>query len=144
MRTAPLTCLPKIFAKKGWATVIEWFELCAGAPDVVPDGAGLAVRFSNGRRQRIDVRHGEGVIELRGVVARRAVAEQIDRVALVAWEHNRASSLVGFRVDDRGRLVGECWVPTPGLTRDEFLFYLRSVAAACDLLEYQLTGKDRE
>ena len=67
-----------------------------------------------------------------------------ERVALVAWERNRASSLVGFRVDDRGRLVGESWVPTPGLTRDEFLFYLRSAAAACDLFEYQLTGKDRE
>jgi Putative bacterial sensory transduction regulator len=124
--------------------VIEWREFCVGAPDVVPDDAGVDIQFSNGRRQRIDVRPGDGVIELRGVVARRAVALQIERLALVAWERNRASSLVGFRMDDRGRLVGESWVPTHGLTRDEFLFYLRSAAAACDLFEYQLTGKDLE
>lgn len=134
----------KISAKKGWVTVIEWRGFCVGAPDLMPDDAGVTVQFSNGRRQRIDVRPGDGVIELRGVVASRSVAVQIERVALVAWEHNRASSFVGFRVDDRGRLVGECWVPTPGLTRDEFLFYLRSAAASCDLFEYQLTGKDRE
>jgi hypothetical protein len=124
--------------------VIEWREFCVGAPDLIPDGAGVTVQFSNGRRQRIDIRPGDVVIELRGVVARRSVAMQIERVALVAWEHNRASSLVGFRVDDRGHLVGESWVPTCGLTRDEFLFYLRSAAASCDLFEYQLTGKDRE
>jgi hypothetical protein len=134
----------KIFAKKGWATVIEWREFCVGALDVVPDDAGVDIQFSNGRRQRIDIRPGDGVIELRGVVARRAVALQIERLALVAWERNRASSLVGFRMDDRGRLVGESWVPTHGLTRDEFLFYLRTAAAACDLFEYQLTGKDLE
>lgn len=124
--------------------MIEWREFCVGAPDLIPDGAGVTVQFSNGRRQRIDIRPGDVVIELRGVVARRSVAMQIERVALVAWEHNRASSLVGFRVDDRGHLVGESWVPTCGLTRDEFLFYLRSAAASCDLFEYQLTGKDRE
>jgi hypothetical protein len=123
--------------------VIEWREFCVGAPDLIAGNAGVTVRFSN-RRQRIDVRTGDGVIELRGVVARRAVAVQIERVALVAWERNRAGSLVGFRVDDRGRLVGEAWVPTRGLTRDEFLFYLRTTAAACDLFEYQLTGKDLE
>jgi hypothetical protein len=134
----------KISAKKGWVIVIEWREFCIGEHDLIPDDVGVTVQFSNGRRQRIDVRPGDGVIELRGVVARRAVAVQIERVALVAWEHNRASSLVGFRVDDRGRLVGEGWVPTRGLTRDEFLFYLRSAAASCDLFEYQLTGKDLE
>jgi hypothetical protein len=131
-----------ISAKKEWVTVIEWHEFCVGAPDLIPDDASVTVQFNNGRKQRMDVRPGDGVIELRGVVARRAVAEQMD--PLVAWEHNRATSLVGFRVDDRGRLVGECWVPTHGLMRDEFLFYLRSAAASCDLFEYQLTGKDRE
>jgi hypothetical protein len=139
-----LTCSLKISVGKGWVTVIEWREFCLGARDLIPDDAGVTVQFDNGRRQRIDVRPGESVIELRGVVARHAVAVQIERVALVAWEHNRASSLVGFRVDDRGRLVGESWVPARGLTRDEFLFYLRSAAASCDLFEYQLTGKDRE
>ncbi len=114
-----------ISAKKGWATVIEWREFCVGAHDIAADDAGLTVRFSNGRFQRIDVCTGDGVIELRSVVARRAVAEQIEHLVLMTWERNRASSLVGFRADDRGRLVGECWVPTAGLMRDEFLFFVR-------------------
>ncbi len=124
--------------------MIEWREFCVGALDLFPDAMGVSVQFSNGRWQHVDIRPGDGMIELRGVVARRSVAIKIERVALVAWERNRASSLVGFRVDDRGRLVGESWVPTSGLTRDEFLFYLRSTAASCDLFEYQITGKDRE
>ena len=122
--------------------MIEWRAFCIGAADIAPDDAGLTVQFSNGRTQRIDVRLSDGVIELRSVVARRAVAEQIEDLALKAWERNRAASLVGFRADDRGRLVGECWVPTAGLNRDEFLFHVRSAAAACDLFEFQLTGRD--
>ena len=137
-------CSPTISAMKGWAAVIEWREFSVGSSDIALDDAGLTVQFSNGRRQRIEIRRGDGGIELRSIVARRAVAEQIERVTLVAWEHNRASSLVWFRADDRGRLVGECWVPTAGLTRNEFLFYVRSTAAACDLFEFQLTGHDRE
>lgn len=123
--------------------MIEWPKFCVSATDIEPDDAGLTVHFSNGRKQRIDVRVGDGAIELHSVVLRRRVAEKIEHLALVAWEHNRASSLVGFRADDRGRLVGECWVPIPGLTRDEFLFHVRRVAAACDQLEFQLTGADR-
>jgi hypothetical protein len=135
---------PMISAKKGWAAMIEWRALCVGAPDIAPNNDGLTVRFSNGRVQRVGVRTGDGVIELRSVVARRAIVEKLENVVLMAWERNRASSLVGFRADDRGRLVGESWVPTAGLTRDEFLFTVRSVAAACDLFEFQLTGHDRE
>jgi hypothetical protein len=133
-----------ISAKKGWPSVIEWRDFCVGAPDVAPNDAGVTVKFSNGRVQRIAVRSGDGAIELRSIVVRRSVTDQIDDVVLMAWERNRASSLVGFRVDDRGRLVGECWVPMAGLTRDEFLFFVRSTAAACDLFEFQLTARDRE
>jgi hypothetical protein len=116
---AHLMCSLMTSVKKGWATMIEWREFSVRAPDIVTDDAGMTVQFSNGRVRRIDVRTGDGVIELRGVVARRSVAEQIHDVLLMAWERNRASSLVAFRVDDRGHLIGECWVPTDGLTRDK-------------------------
>ena len=122
----------------------DWRVFCAGERDIIVDGAGMTVEFSNGREQRIDAHRGDGVIEFRGIVARRAVTEQIERVELVAWERNRAGGLVGFRVDERGVSSVGIQVPIPGLTREEFLFYLRSAAAACDLFEYQLTGKDRE
>lgn len=52
--------------------------------------------------------------------------------------------LVGFRLDQKGRLVGEAWVPKAGLSRDEFLLYVKRVADECDLFEYHLTGNDRE
>lgn len=115
-----------------------------GASDVIPDATGLTVQFSNGRRQRLEVRETEGAIELRSIVVRRALADQLEDTTLAAWQRNRASSLVGFRMDERGRIVGEAWVPTPGLTKAEFLYYVRTTAAACDLFEFQLAGHDRE
>lgn len=124
--------------------MIDWRRLCAGASDITQDPNGLTVDFANGRRQRLDVRETDDAIELRGVVVRRAIAEQLSDGPLAAWERNRASRLVGFRVDDRGRIVGEAWVPTAGLTRGEFLYYVRSAAVACDLFEFQLAGHDRE
>jgi hypothetical protein len=34
-------------------------------------------------------------------------------------------------------------VPKVGLTRVEFLVYLRALAKECDRFEFQLTGEDR-
>jgi len=112
--------------------------------DVKPGGDGLTVTFKNGRQHRIEVSPRPDLIELTGIVARASVVSSIEDVALAAWKRNRATSIVGFRIDKRGRLVGEAWVPNAGLTKDEFLFYVRGVGAACDLFEFQLTGKDRE
>jgi hypothetical protein len=58
------------------------------------------------------------------------------------WAQNRLSELVGFRLDGRRRLTGESWVPVAGLTPEEFAFYVRNLAAACDRLELVLTGDD--
>jgi hypothetical protein len=102
------------------------------------------VRLGRGRQHRVDVESKSDAVELRAVVARRAVVDEQKNPALAAWNRNRACSLVGFRLDERGRLVGESWVPGAGLTADEFLVYVRGIAAACDLFEFQLTGKDRE
>jgi hypothetical protein len=41
--------------------------------------------------------------------------------------------VLGFRLDQKGRLVGEAWVPKAGLSRDEFLLYVKRVADECDL-----------
>jgi hypothetical protein len=58
-----------------------------------------------------------------------------------AWRRNRASNLVGFRVDQK-RLVAEAVAPAIGLTVEEFLVYLRAVAAEADRIELVLTGRD--
>ena len=51
---------------------------------------------------------------------------------------------MGFRIDHRGRVVGEAWVPKAGLSAAEFQLYLRTAAVECDRFEYVLTGRDAE
>lgn len=124
--------------------MIQWRTFCGGARDIEVDGESIQVLLPNTRRHRVDVEVTEDALELRAIVARRAIVDAQDDPALAAWQRNRAVSLVGFRVDDRGRLVGETWIPTAGLSAAEFLVYVRGMAAACDLFEFQLTGRDRE
>lgn len=61
-----------------------------------------------------------------------------------AWSRNRSVMLAGFRVDERGRMIGESWVPKAGLTASEFQFALRHLAEESDRFEFQLTGRDQE
>lgn len=122
----------------------EWKRFCDGARDVQVEADDVVVALGRGRQHRLQVRPTPDALELSGIVARRAVADRIEDSSLAAWQRNRASSVAGFRIDDRGRLVGEAWVPLAGLTREDFLFYARSLAVACDSFEFQLTGRDRE
>jgi hypothetical protein len=124
--------------------MIDWRKLCAGARDVQIDGDAVVVTLGHGRKHRVDVESKSDAVELRAVVARRAVVDELETPALAAWHRNRSVSLVGFRLDERGRLVGESWVPGAGLTAPEFMVYVRGIATACDLFEFHLTGKDRE
>jgi hypothetical protein len=122
-----------------------WRTLCAGAQDLQVEGdTGVLVTLGKARQHRVTVVVTGDAIELRAVVARRSRLDGLADPQLATWHRNRAVSLVGFRVDERGTLVGESWVPTAGLTAAEFLIYVRGLAAACDLFEFQLTGRDRE
>jgi hypothetical protein len=124
--------------------MIDWRAMSSGVRDIAVDGDSIVVTLPGQRQQRLDVEAGIDAMELRSIVARRAVVETLDDPVLAAWHRNRAMNLVGFRLDDRGRLIGETWIPRAGLTTAEFLVYVRGMAAACDLFEFQLTGKDRE
>jgi hypothetical protein len=124
--------------------VLDWRQFCRGLDDISIDEEGVQVVLADERRQRIGIRETTDTFELTGIVARPAEIDTIRDVPLRAWRRNRAMQLVGFRVDQKNRLVGEAWVPKAGLGRDEFLFYVKRVAAECDLFEYHLTGKDRE
>jgi hypothetical protein len=108
------------------------------------EGDRIEVAIAEGRHQRIKVSETEDTYELSSIVAHPAAIASIADVSLRAWRRNRAMQLVGFRLDQKGRLVGEAWIPKAGLSRDEFLLYVRRVAAECDLFEYHLTGKDVE
>jgi hypothetical protein len=121
----------------------EWTRLCKGAGFAI-DGDEIEVRFADERHQRVRVDDEGDAFRVVGVVAQRAEVQQQEKIALRAWRRNRSTQLVGFRRDDRGRLVGESWVPKAGLSGEEFATYVRQVAAECDRFEYLLTGKDTE
>ena len=99
--------------------------------------AGLQVtaeglRVTVGERQQavvVEAPEGESVaLRVSSIAAPPRVSAGYDPPDLLAWERNRASDLVGFKLDGRGRLIGEAWVPTAGLDADEWSFYVRTVA----------------
>lgn len=108
------------------------------------DGYTVQVLLPAARRQRVRVDEEHEAYHLTSVVARAGVLPDIRDLAQKVWLRNRSRSLVGFRFDDRGRLVGEAWVPKAGLKATEFRTYLQAVAAESDHFENVLTGSDTE
>lgn len=122
---------------------LEWHRWCKSAGLSVEENEIILV-FPDDRGHRVRVDEGAEEIHLVGMVAKKSVTENLEQVALRLWERNRTTQLVGFRLDERQRILGEAWVPKAGLSAEEFVMYVRSVGAACDRLEYLLTGSDRE
>ena len=121
----------------------NWNAFCRKAGQAV-EGNTITVELGEGRRQKVVILKNVESILLTSVVAGKAGVEALPDALLVAWKRNRATLLVGFRIDERGRLVGEAELPTACLTAEEFQLYLRAVAAEADRFEFLLTGKDRE
>lgn len=121
----------------------EWSRLCR-IKDFSVNDSNIEVQFSNGRHHRVSVEEFKGVYLLSSIVARRAVVSSLPDLPVNAWLRNRATNLVGFRIDRKGRLIGEAWVPKAGLTAEEFQLYVRTVATECDQFEYFITGRDVE
>lgn len=119
----------------------DWTRLAKGKHATI-EGDEVVVDLAGARKHRVKVYDEGHQLRLRGIVATPSRIGDLDHETRRAWEHNRTDSLVGFRIDRRGRLVGECLVSTAGITADEFAFCLRTVAAECDRYEYLLTGKD--
>ncbi len=119
----------------------DWVKLCQ-ADDLVIDGSHVHVVLGDNHRQRVTVKDEGDAYALNAVVARPSVVSAVPDVVVKAWLRNRGTHLLGFRVDERGRLVGEAWVPKAGLGASEFQCYIRTVAIECDRFEYTLTGRD--
>lgn len=122
---------------------LEWKRLCEGY-DLEVVGDCIDVRFQHGRRQRVRIEEVDGSILAQAVIARQAIMRELDAPALFAWKRNRLSRVVGLRVDERGRLIGQAWLPVAGLNAHEFQLGVRAVAAECDRVEHLLTGRDVE
>lgn len=120
-----------------------WHRHCRGCSDLETDADAVVVRLGDGRTQQVVVVEDDEAYWLSSRVASRGIVESASELALQAWRQNRATALVGFRIDRRQRLVGEAMVPKCGLSREEFLIYVRTLASECDRFEFLLTGRDR-
>ncbi len=123
---------------------VDWRKLTRDAGLMVR-GEAIELRLAGGRKHvvHVDDRSG-GQLRLWSVVAKAGLVREVSQANIRAWTRNRVTELVGFKLEQSGRLVGEAWVPLAGLTHAEWEFYVRSVALACDRFEYVLTGQDVE
>ena len=104
----------------------------------------IEVSLDTDRRQSIRVEEDREAFHLISLVATKAIIERIVDASIRAWQRNRSVTLVSFRVDHKGRMIGESWVPKAGLTGVEFQLYVNTLAVECDRFEHQLTGRDVE
>lgn len=121
----------------------SWHHFCQTA-DIELDGDGAVVRFESGRTHRVRVSETESAFDMVAMVARAARVLDPERLPETVWRRNRASQLVSFKIDARGRVVATAWCPKAGVSSDEFTLVLRKLAAESDRFEYLLTGKDLE
>jgi hypothetical protein len=108
-----------------------------------PDGASIRVPCGSDRFHVVNVADDEPhAIRIWSRVVTGGNAP--DGAALQAWKMNRFRELVGFKEEERGRIIGEAWIPRAGLTSDEWRVHVLTLARACDRLEYLWTGRDVE
>jgi hypothetical protein len=121
----------------------ELERLARGARDVTVSGDRIEVQLPNGRVQRVGVEAGDQVAyRLTSIAVPARVLADLPSPEVRMWKVNRSSALVGFRIDPKGRLVAEAWLPRPGLSAEEFLSTIRRLATEADRVEYLLTGED--
>jgi len=77
------------------------------AEDFTVQGSAIEVSFADGRRQLVNVAEGAEDYRLSSFVVKEAKAESIPDLPLQVWKRNRTTAIVGFRIDDRGRSVGD-------------------------------------
>jgi hypothetical protein len=100
--------------------------------------------LAQGRHHSLQLGEEPEAYRVTGVVAKPSVTTRVPELALQVWRRNRVTPLVGFRIDPKGRLLGEGFIPKAGLSPAEFLLWLRTIAAECDRFEHALTGTDME
>ena len=121
----------------------DWLRFCKDRRCSIEHDAAIRVVLDDGRTHRIDVTESAAAWELMAVVAGARVVGGVEDLALRAWLKNRLSDLVGYRLDRRGRLVAEAWVPRAGTTAETFMFQVMMLAREADRFEFNLTGIDR-
>jgi hypothetical protein len=121
----------------------DWRALVAPADDLEVDRNTIVVRFTNGRTHVVTVSDDQNGILLEALVAGKRHLQRVSDPTAYAWQLNRSSRVVGYRLDHCGRLVAHAWSPLPGLTEELFQLLVRTLAAEADHRELVLTGLDR-
>lgn len=124
---------------------IEWRQISRDAGFRATGDCEITITLGGGRRHAVKVEPCENrdLVRLWSLAAQGADLRELRTVpSIFAWTRNRHSDLVAFKVDGRGRLIGEVWVPTAGLSADEWTLWVCTLAQACDRMEYMLTGRD--
>ena len=121
----------------------DWKSLCRSR-SFGADETKVCVTFKDQRKHWVSVIDQGDSYLLRGRVAPRRIVRPFRDLPVKVWLRNRTTQLVGFRIDNKSRLVGETWIPKDGLNAEEFQIYLTTLAFECDRFEYLLTGTDVE
>jgi len=119
---------------------VEWRDL-ARKCDMSAIDDKLDIVLRGGRHQIIRIDESGGRIRIWTIIAKPSMVDK--RIRQQAWIRNKLSEFVGFRTDQRGRLIGETHIPN-NASVDEWLFLVNNLAATCDHYEYLLTGRDSE
>jgi len=122
----------------------DWKALAREAKLTLDERERLVVTIGEVRKHRIEIRAEDECLRLQGIVVRRANAEWSGITDADLWRINRLRELVGFRFDAKGNIVGESLLPLAKITSEEFGFVVKTLAQACDRMEYLLTGRDVE
>ena len=96
----------------------KWSVICHGVENFKVNGDQIEATFADGRQHRVQVQETDQTFELTSVVSRAGQLNTIIDLPLRAWQRNRATQLVGFRIDQRGRLLGEAWIPKASITAE--------------------------
>jgi hypothetical protein len=134
--------MENMMTKTNWIRLARQTDLATHGDVIVVDLARAAER----RRQKVhvdEISDSELRLWSRVAPAWRAEALGDGDPDLWTWKMNHDADFVGFRMDERGRLIGEIHVPMAGLDAGEFEFLVRKIARICDRWEFKLTGEDR-
>ena len=94
----------------------DW-RLLAQSANLDVEGEAIVVEFDeNGRNHRVRIETGTDGFRAWAIVVARPKDLESNDIDLRAWRRNAATEVVGFKTDQRGRLIGEVWIPYAGIT----------------------------
>lgn len=102
----------------------------------------VEIRVNGRRSQKVEVNDDGDGYRAASVVAWPSRLRVLPDPEGFLWSKNRVTPLVTFRIDRRGRAIGEVLIPKAGLDAEEFIFIMNTLAMECDRLEYMITGND--